>query len=896
MAERLIDIVQSSKDGLELNHRYNSFYSLIARFNAAIDATEQNLWMYLNASNTRTPDGLKSIGLYVYRDSILGKRILNGELGTKYDYKAGKDYHGKPIEHTVEVNNQCDFTNKFIKINGDTQLYEYDNLDVFLRLLREKEQQIIENEERTRALEEEKKRLQEEQDTAIKRGLIQKEINRLRETRLELTSQIDELQNLTRYIREQGKLRFNPILDPVQNRIKTENLYDGQILVIDGGPGTGKTTTMIQRLKYLTDMTAIQEDYDQGVMAYNLDRKKRELLGELVSSKRDWVFFSPSELLKDYLADAMNREGFADTNSRVHYWDRYRTTIIRDMYGFIDPTSNNSPFNRCRENDKPLILHDNDAINDLNNYFLNTLKQLKDKFPKIDISKYPWYVTAKNIQSRFDEVDEYSLASFIGLFSTLEKNYSAECNRFTREYNELIQDTTEELLATLSLETGVKEQLMALINDDVTVDAENEDELNEDEELEVETDIDDILYKNVKRWLRRYAYKRIDNTIKLTKRQEALSAIVEPYITDAVIAAKVNHIGELVLFERYSKLARGVKSNLLTGIPAKYKAFRKEVLKVGRPGWDLELLKNIIETRNGKQLHRQEQSLLIGFINRLVKNILYRLPNEKINHKFIDVYYEISRPIIGIDEATDFSTIDIYAMMSISRTDLTSITLCGDIMQRLTRDGIRSWNDLYSIVPEKSVKVVRLKTSYRQSLVLLDVAKKMYYDTIGEYPIYASHFKSKKVPDPLMYVTQDEDSKISWIEKRIQEVYIAYGKRLPSIAIFLNHKDKIAQFVEKLRDSDFIDEANINVVNGSEGNVLADANQIRVYPIDVVKGMEFDVVFFHDIDNANLPDDLIKRLIYVGVSRAAFFLGITLNSKENDFCKYFKEGNWSKMM
>ena len=895
MAERLIDIVQSSKDGIELNHKFN-FYSLIARYNTALDNSEQCLWMYLNDSKYRTPEQLKSIGLYVYRDSILGKRILNGELGEKYNYKAGKDYHGKPIEHTVEVYNQCDFTNKFIKISGDTQLYEYDDLYDYLRLLREKEQQIIENEEKTRALEEEKKRLQEERDTAIKRGLIQKEINRLRETRLELTLQIDELQNLTRYIREQGKLRFNPILDPVQNRIKTENLYDGQILVIDGGPGTGKTTTMIQRLKYLTDLTAIQEDYDQGVMAYNLDRKKRDLLGELVSTKRDWVFFSPSELLKGYLADAMNREGFADTNTRVHHWDMYRTTIIRDMYGFIDPTSNNSPFNRCRENDKPLILHDNDAINDLNNYFLNTLKQLKNKFPKIDISNYPWYYTAKNIQSRFDEVDDYSLVSFIGLFSTLETNYSAECNRYTREYNELIKETTEELLGALSIEPGIKDQLSALINEDVTVDAETEDELTEDEDAEVEFDIDDILYKNVRKWLRRYAYKRIDNTIKLTKRQESISAIIEPHINDEAIVAKVNHIGELVLFERYSKLARGVKSNLLTGIPTKYKAFRKDVLKAGKSGWDLELLKTIVETRNGKQLHKQEQSLLIGFINMLVKNILNRLPNDKISHKFIDVYNEICRPIIGIDEATDFSVIDIYAMMSITRRDLTSITLCGDIMQRLTMDGIQSWNDLYTIVPEKSVKVVRLKTSYRQSSVLLDVAKKMYFDTLGEYPIYTSHFKSKKVPDPLMYVSLDEDSKINWIEKRIQEVYIAYGKRLPSIAIFMNHKDKIADFVDKLRDSDFIDEANIKVINGSEGNVRDDANQIRVYPIDVVKGMEFDVVFFHDIDNANLPDDLIKRLIYVGVSRAAFFLGITLNSKENNYCKYFKEGNWSKMV
>ena len=60
--------------------------------------------------------------------------------------------------------------------------------------------------------------------------------------------------------------------------------------------------------------------------------------------------------------------------------------------------------------------------------------------------------------------------------------------------------------------------------------------------------------------------------------------------------------------------------------------------------------------------------------------------------------------------------------------------------------------------------------------------------------------------------------------------------------------------------------------------------------------MEFDVVFFHNIDNAKVDDDLIKRYIYVGVSRAAFFLGITLSADKKDITKYFKEGlSWGKV-
>ena len=112
----------------------------------------------------------------------------------------------------------------------------------------------------------------------------------------------------------------------------------------------------------------------------------------------------------------------------------------------------------------------------------------------------------------------------------------------------------------------------------------------------------------------------------------------------------------------------------------------------------------------------------------------------------------------------------------------------------------------------------------------------------------------------------------------------------------MNNKNDIRPFVEALRDSDFVYDAGIEIVDGSDGNVLASSNQIRVYPINVVKGMEFDVVFFHNIDNVTADNDLIKRYIYVGISRAAFFLGVTFSKEEgnDDIIKYFdkKTVNW----
>jgi DNA helicase IV len=58
----------------------------------------------------------------------------------------------------------------------------------------------------------------------------------------------------------------------------------------------------------------------------------------------------------------------------------------------------------------------------------------------------------------------------------------------------------------------------------------------------------------------------------------------------------------------------------------------------------------------------------------------------------------------------------------------------------------------------------------------------------------------------------------------------------------------------------------------------------------MVKGMEFDVVFFHNIDNTDLSEDLVKRYLYVGVSRASFYLGATFNNDCPELTKYFKMG------
>ena len=169
-------------------------------------------------------------------------------------------------------------------------------------------------------------------------------------------------------------------------------------------------------------------------------------------------------------------------------------------------------------------------------------------------------------------------------------------------------------------------------------------------------------------------------------------------------------------------------------------------------------------------------------------------------------------------------------------------------------------------------------------------------DTIGQDAIYKAHMRESKVPVPIALIETDEQTKISWIEQRIREIYTAYGKTLPSIAIFLNGKDRVSAFAQALQDTDFFYDNGINVIDGSLGTTLGNRNQVRVFPIDKVKGMEFDAVFFVDINNAKGNEEIIKCYLYVGVSRAAFFLGVTLTEDVPTLTKYFKIGeDWKEI-
>ena len=145
--------------------------------------------------------------------------------------------------------------------------------------------------------------------------------------------------------------------------------------------------------------------------------------------------------------------------------------------------------------------------------------------------------------------------------------------------------------------------------------------------------------------------------------------------------------------------------------------------------------------------------------------------------------------------------------------------------------------------------------------------------------------KDDAEPKPLMFISPKEDDKLQWIADRILEIYRAHGDSIPSIAIFLPEESQLETFANYLGGLDTLADVGIPVKACRDGQVLGDETSVRVFSIKVIKGLEFESVFFHNIDELqkqNLANNLFLRYLYVGLSRATFYLGMTISNELPD--------------
>ena len=701
------------------------------------------------------------------------------------------------------------------------------------------------------------------------------EIEANRERKAKVRQQIQEIKaQRQQFIRTQQDLRTQHILDPVQEKVKRDNFFNDQYVVIEGGPGTGKTTTLIQRIKFLTSTSILEYCEDAG---RPLSESQEKILFDDANS---WIFISPSQLLRDYLKSAMSEEGLHHLEPSVVDWDTHRNNLCR-KYSIYSPRSFLSPMSHKDEGrDKLFFLSDPARIRSLENafaefLFLRATRRL-DLFSQCTFQTPTLIVLQGNILKNSFAHKSKGLPGAFRTWDSILSNYREIVVPFVAEGDVLVKELVQNKLITLRSQAEDFAKVREIF--DAT------DHQSKTDWLERLTDVITLM-------LRKVAANSIGGQEKFTEREEQIGDIFPSFWS----IPETDQTEKIAFAHLFRNLGAGIRINLLEMILPAFREFRQEnAYSVAVRVYSQETLMEIL-ARGNRKLHPEEESFLLGFINRLMAEFRSTLPRtfertvQSDKHPFHLGYEEAIKAVIAVDEVSDFTLLDIDCIVSLKHPTIHSVTFCGDLMQRMTSGGLRNWANLDSILSRRIAttgsycQVIPLETSYRQSQSVLDVARALYKDQQGrEAPFVSHNERSAFEPRPKLLVEPDESTRVTWLAEYIKGITEDYSEGvLPTIAVIVKDDSAVLDLKDALQLEDAINDCGLFIDGCTGGSGIGRPSSVRIFSVEFIKGLEFESVIFHDIDtlDSSTSRDLIGKYLYVGISRAAYHLALT-SSKE----------------
>jgi len=661
-------------------------------------------------------------------------------------------------------------------------------------------------------------------------------------------------------------LRDQPVLDKYQDEIFRLPL--DQRLLILGPPGTGKTTTLIRRLGQKIDITAPDSLSDGERQTID-----RVLPGGSAAHPDSWLMFTPTELLKQYLKEAFAREGVPASDKRLKTWIDYRRELGRNVLGILRLPGTGGLFTL---KEQALTLHVN-ALNRPSQWFDAFNAWQRQTFVQdmqigvqtlVSAAQPQASQVGKKIASVLTDQDSSNMASLLVELQAESASLQSLVSELKAASDQRIDDALNLALNKNSRFLDELGQFIDQLQANAAADAEDDADTDADEE-------DD---PSVLKTGRGPAISAFRSALRAQARSAATKRVVSKGGKNAQIiewlgerSLKPEHCAsvgsQLVLLSAARRFVSPVK-RYLDGIPRRYRAFRKaqqEAATWYRP-----------EPFPATDLHPLELDIVILASLRAAGDLLR---SATIARRVQDPYWSALQTAQGlhknqilVDEATDFSPIQLACMAALANPQLRSFFACGDFNQRLTTWGSQSVEDLKWFFPE--IEIRRVSVSYRQSRQLNDLARAIIQELGGDtqdasLPPHVNNDGEQ----PALLESTNSDETNTWLADRIR--YIAsYLKQLPSTAIFVNSEAEIQPLADSLNE--ILEDDNIQVVACPKGQVMGNDNDVRVFDIQHIKGLEFEAVFFVGIDAlAKRHPDLFAKYLYVGTTRAATFLGVT---------------------
>jgi len=658
-------------------------------------------------------------------------------------------------------------------------------------------------------------------------------------------------------------LRDQPILDQYQDEIFRLPL--DQRLLILGPPGTGKTTTLIRRLGQKLDSAYLEEGELRAVESIS------SATG--VSHANSWVMFTPTELLKQYLKEAFAREGVPAPDMRIRTWTDYRRELGRSTFGVLRTASGGGTF-VLKESAETLLpeasdtpikwFEDFDAwqrttlINDLRQAAVGLSENASGNISSV----------GKRLVEILERANSNSLAA---TFSALV----GEVSGIQSLVSGLKEVTDKKIHAALNLQLnrdkGFIDALAKFIDglqQAPDIDADDPDDLDADEE--------DATSPRTGRAAAVTAYMQAvraqarTQARKRTLGKNTRNGKIIEWLGDRGLGESDRvEVGASLLVQASARRFTNPVKRYLDAIPRRYRAYRRTRQEEGR--WYRK------DGFSPTDLHPLELDVVLLGILRGANELLSRativrdidLPVWSSLRPVLDLH----KNQVVVDEATDFSPIQLACMAALANPKIRSFFACGDFNQRLTTWGSRSVDDVKWVLPEIDIKEITV--SYRQSRKLNDLARAIIVAAGGTDSgvTLPAHVDNEGVPPTLLENAAEQDEVVDWLAQRIREIE-QFLEQMPSIAIFVESEAEVQPLADALNEA--LAAENAQVVACPKGQVMGQDNDVRVFDVQHIKGLEFEAVFFVGVDRlATIHPELFDKYLYVGTTRAATYLGWT---------------------
>lgn len=673
-------------------------------------------------------------------------------------------------------------------------------------------------------------------------------------------SEQNTFEGLRRSVITKMGLRDRPILDGFQDEIFRLPLYTR--LAIMGPPGTGKTTTLIKRLAQKIDWEYLTTDEQRIVDRSHAGRDNHG---------SSWLVITPTELLRLYVKEAFANEKVAAPDSNIKTWDDIRLDLARNVFGILSSaTRSGAIMDEELNNLLPEAIQSQRQWYDEFDRWQRAafFNDLKDPAKLLAASRDP---EAEQVGQRLRKIIEIS--NFDNILQALVR-FSGVADRASEVATRLRTAITNELRREFSLQLEkdrtLFDKLLAFL---LTLTEKEPDETDDDGDADEATQLlrpqtrEDAFNAYVAA-MRTLAAARIDN--RSVPPRSKNGRIIE-WLGDRIPSSeRLLEIGKL--HKQVSALRR-FSSPLKSygdGFLSRYRRFRREQL--AQNNWYRR------PPDGNLNLHPLEVDLLLystmAYGRAVVADPSLGQYAQERSLPLLRALDEISVNQVLIDEIADFSPLQIACMAQLGDPATSSILACGDFNQRITLWGSRSTDDLAWALPGLVVRNIRI--TYRHSRQIQDfIEKLLIISGVSQDKIQLPDLIDNEGFRPALALSADGSKLVEWLAARIREIeHLVSPAKIPSIAILVNSESQVLPLATALDRA--LRPFSIRCVGCERGLVRGHDSDVRVFDVQHIKGLEFEAVFFVDVDElAKLSEELFDKYLYVGTTRAALYLGLT---------------------